>query len=65
MNPRGQPEDRDRSDRTLVAEMEGRDPDALARLYDRRKNLITNIAAHATFNIVGVILLFGFPRVGT
>jgi membrane protease YdiL (CAAX protease family) len=38
---------------------------ALARLYDRRKNLITNIAAHATFNIVGVILLFGFPRVGT
>lgn len=37
----------------------------LAFLYDRRKNLVTNIAAHATFNVIGVILLFWLPRVGT
>ena len=37
----------------------------LASLYDRRKNLVSNIAAHAAFNIIGVILLFGFPRFGT
>ena len=37
----------------------------LALLYDRRKYLVTTIAAHATFNIIGVILLFGFPRFGT
>ncbi|MEA2557381.1 MAG: protease family protein [Actinomycetota bacterium] len=38
---------------------------ALALLYDRRKNLVTNIAAHCTFNIIGVILIFWFPRVGS
>jgi CAAX protease family protein len=38
---------------------------ALALVYDRRKNLVSNIAAHATFNIIGVILLFWFPRFGT
>ena len=37
----------------------------LALLYDRRKNLVTNIAAHATFNIIGVVLLFWLPRLGT
>lgn len=37
----------------------------LTFLYDRRKNLVTNVAAHATFNIIGVILLFWFPRFGT
>jgi membrane protease YdiL (CAAX protease family) len=37
----------------------------LALLYDRRKNLVANIAAHCTFNIIGVILIFWFPRVGT
>ena len=37
----------------------------LAFLYDRRKNLVASIAAHATFNIIGVILLFWLPRFGT
>jgi membrane protease YdiL (CAAX protease family) len=37
----------------------------LALLYDRRKNLVANIAAHCTFNIIGVILIFWLPRFGT
>jgi len=37
----------------------------LAFLYDRRKNLVTNIAAHVTFNVIGVILLFWLPRFGS
>jgi membrane protease YdiL (CAAX protease family) len=38
---------------------------ALAVVYERRKNLVANIAAHATFNVVGVILIFWFPKLGT
>ena len=36
----------------------------LALLYERRKNLVTNIAAHCTFNIVGIVLLFWLPKAG-
>ncbi|MEP7060340.1 MAG: CPBP family intramembrane glutamic endopeptidase [Actinomycetota bacterium] len=37
----------------------------LAFLYEHRKNLVTNIAAHAMFNIIGIVLLFRFPKFGT
>ena len=36
----------------------------LALLYERRENLVTNIAAHCTFNIVGIVLLFWLPKAG-
>jgi membrane protease YdiL (CAAX protease family) len=33
---------------------------ALAWWYDRRGNLLASMAAHATFNTIGLILIFGF-----
>ena len=44
MNPRGEPEDRDPSDRTLVAAIEAQDSDALARLYDRHAPRLLGVA---------------------
>jgi len=44
MNPRAEPADRDRSDRVLVAAMEARDADALARLYDRHAARLLGVA---------------------
>ncbi|HEX9305013.1 MAG TPA: sigma-70 family RNA polymerase sigma factor [Thermoanaerobaculia bacterium] len=44
MNPRAEPADTDRSDRVLVAAMEARDADALARLYDRHAARLLGVA---------------------
>jgi membrane protease YdiL (CAAX protease family) len=35
---------------------------ALAWVYERSRNLLTNIAAHATFNIFGLIVIFAVVR---
>jgi membrane protease YdiL (CAAX protease family) len=32
---------------------------ALAWLYDRRGNVVANMAAHATFNVIGLLLILG------
>jgi RNA polymerase sigma-70 factor (ECF subfamily) len=44
MNLRAEPADPDRSDRVLVAAMEARDADALARLYDRHAARLLGVA---------------------
>ncbi len=31
---------------------------ALAYLYDRRGNVLADMVAHATFNVIGLILIF-------
>jgi uncharacterized protein len=33
---------------------------ALAWLHDRRRNLLTNIVAHATFNVIGLLAILAF-----
>jgi membrane protease YdiL (CAAX protease family) len=34
----------------------------LAWLYERRRNIVANIAAHATFNVIGFIFIVSFNR---
>lgn len=34
----------------------------LATVYERRRNLVASIATHATFNVIGLLLILVFPR---
>ena len=63
MNPRGEPEDRDPSDRTLVAAIEAQDSDALARLYDRHAPRLLGVAVPFGLGLIPPILLFLVPYI--
>jgi len=31
----------------------------LALIYERRANLVADIAAHVAFNVIGIVIIFG------